>query len=97
MGAPSSQQEADAIGREMERMPRTREVSDRLEARIEASTTPEERIRWESLSLAIAHDLRTCHEISAEEHREWMALLAAPADPSAARHLVPAAGNARRS
>ncbi len=46
MRAPSSQVEADQIAAELERLPRTREISERVTARVEACQTKDERAEW---------------------------------------------------
>lgn len=57
---------------------RTQDISDRLSALIDAASTSEERIRWESLAVAIAYDIKTNHELGDLEYAEWLALVGEP-------------------
>lgn len=81
MRAPSSEVEADQVAAELAKMPRTREVADRLQALIDAgTTTKDQKLRFECLLIAIDHDLSTGHELSEAEHAEWMCLLTVTKD-----------------
>jgi hypothetical protein len=76
MGAPSSVQEAKDRAAAIERCPRARAVNDRLQSLIESgATTKEERIRYESLAIAIGYSLETGTDIDAREFQEWRVLL----------------------
>lgn len=82
MRAPSSEREADEIASELEKMPRTRAVADRLQALIDDQFTPSaERDRWIALMIAVDFDVQVRHEQTDSQFLEWQDCVPGLVDP----------------
>ena len=93
----SDEVEALEIARELARTPRMNAVNTRFAEVLAAfpddldEHEKDRKFRLECLAASVGSGLLRGEDISEQEHAEWMALLGKPG------HLVPAAGNARRS